>query len=260
MEHDFPLDALPLWAVFLSTMALISMSMELGFRCGRWRHKRVALEQGAPVGGVVGAILGLLGFILAMTVGIGVSRFDMRFQALLDEVDAIGTTYLRSDFVAEPLRGDLKKTLREYLAVRLTAPTTSNLQGIISRSEEIHGELWGLTVSAVERSSNQVAAGLLTQSINQIIDVHTKRVIAATGARIPPSLWYVLYGVTVLGVGTLGYQAALVGSSRSPSIIGLVASLAAVLWLISDLDRPREGTLKISQKALFDLQRTMNRN
>ena len=46
-------------------------------------------------------MLGLLAFILAFTFGAATSRFDDKKQLLLDEVNAIGTTFLRTDFLSE---------------------------------------------------------------------------------------------------------------------------------------------------------------
>ncbi|MCK7520215.1 MAG: hypothetical protein MZV64_22250 [Ignavibacteriales bacterium] len=53
-------------------------------------------------------MLGLLAFILAFTFGAATSRFDDKKQLLLDEVNAIGTTFLRADFLAESERADAK--------------------------------------------------------------------------------------------------------------------------------------------------------
>jgi hypothetical protein len=50
----------------------------------------------------------------------------------------------------------------------------------------------------------------------------------------------------------MGYQTGLTSSSRSPAFLGLVISFAAVLSLIADLDRPREGAISISQKAMHE--------
>jgi hypothetical protein len=103
-----------------------------------------------------------------------------------------------------------------------------------------------------------VAAGLFIQSINEIIDLHTRRVVAAIGARIPGVVWFTLYAVALFGMGELGYQAGLVGSARSPATIGLILSFTVVLSIIVDLDRPFEGRLKVAQKLMVDLRRSMN--
>ena len=55
-------------------------------------------------------------------------------------------------------------------------------------------------------------------------------------------------------MGMVGYSA---GLTRRRSVITatvLVVVLAAVLTLVVDLDRPREGFLQVSQQPLIDLQ------
>jgi hypothetical protein len=69
---------------------------------------------------MVGATLGLLAFILAFTFGLAAARFDTRRQLLLDEANAIGTTYLRAGMLPE--RGQqVRDLLRHYVAARLEA-------------------------------------------------------------------------------------------------------------------------------------------
>jgi hypothetical protein len=48
----------------------------------------------------------------------------------------------------------------------------------------------------------------------------------------------------------MGYQTGITASTRSPAFIGLIVSFAAVLWLIADLDRPREGAIVVSQAIM----------
>ncbi len=86
----------------------------------------------------------------------------------------------------------------------------------------------------------------------------TRRILAATELRIPTIIWIVLYSVACLGLTEMGYQTGISSSVRSPAFLGLVLSFAAVLSLIADLDRPREGTIIISQKAMRELHQTID--
>ena len=87
-------DMLPLWALYLVTVAIVLLSVEVGWRLGRLRRRRAEGEKDAPIGAVVGAALGLLAFLLAFTFGMSASRYDTRKQMVLQESNAIGTTYL----------------------------------------------------------------------------------------------------------------------------------------------------------------------
>ena len=101
MESNGPIDALPLWGLFIAILLVVLVSVECGYRLGKYRHARHEQEKEAPVGTMVGATLGLLAFILAFTFGLAATRFDTRRQVLLDEANAIGTTYLRAGMLPE---------------------------------------------------------------------------------------------------------------------------------------------------------------
>ena len=95
-QYTTALDGLPLWGLFLTIVVLVLAAIEGGYRLGSYRHRQEGREKEAPVGAMVGATLGLLAFMLAFTFGMAASRFDTRKQLVLDEANAIGTTYLRT--------------------------------------------------------------------------------------------------------------------------------------------------------------------
>ena len=136
MQSNGPLDALPLWGVFIVILLIVVLSVEFGYRLGKYRRRRREEEKEAPLGTMVGATLGLLAFILAFTFGLAAARFDARRQLLLDEANAIGTTYLRAGMLPE--RGEeIRGLLRDYVRTRLEAVQSGKLEEGIRRSEDI---------------------------------------------------------------------------------------------------------------------------
>ena len=113
------LDFVPLWALFLLTTGFVLVAIEAGFRLGRQRAAIAEPENQSPVGTMVGASLGLLAFLLAFTFGFAASRFEVRRTVLLDEVNAIGTAWLRAGTIPEPTGTHARGLLREYASVRL---------------------------------------------------------------------------------------------------------------------------------------------
>ena len=87
--------------------------------------------------------------------------------------------------------------------------------------------------------------------------MHAKRVFVGLRSRVPPSIWGGLFALAVVGMASMGYQAGLSATRRSPAMLLLVLAFAGVLFLIADLDRPQEGFLKANQEAMTDLQRSM---
>jgi hypothetical protein len=253
-------DYLPLWALFVVTIVVVSLAVEGGFRLGRYRGHRPEHEQEAPVGSMVGATLGLLAFMLAFTFGLGASRFDTRKQLVLDEANAIGTTYLRAALLPEPERTKIRNLLREYVDVRLPKGvlTYEKINQAIVRSEELQGQLWSQAVAMSEKTPNSVIAGLFIQSLNEVIDLHSKRVTVGLRNRIPGSIWVALYVVTVFAMVAMGYHTGLTGRRSLVANIAIILSFSAVILLIADLDRSQEGLLKVSQQAMIDLQKELH--
>lgn len=252
-----PLDVVPLWAFFAVTMALAVMSLEVGYRLGRWRHACSSEEKEAPVGAMVGSILGLLAIMLAFTFNLAASRFDARRQAVLQEANAVGTAYLRARLLPEPQQSQITALLRQYVDVRIRGSHIDTIAEGIVRSEQLHQQLWEQAIEAARKNPESIMTGLFLQSLNEVIDLHARRVMVGLHSRIPLPLWLALFALALLGMFSMGYQAGLSVTRRSPAELFLATAFAAVLFLIVDLDRAHEGSLRISQQAMMDLQRTM---
>jgi len=254
-----PLDAVPLWVLLVCTVVLILASVEVGVRFGKYRRHRSESEKEAPVGSMAAAALGLLGFLLAFTFGMAATRFDIRRDLVLEESNALGTAYLRAGFLPEPQRAKTQTLLREYVDIRVSVSQTGKLEQVVARSEELHGALWAEAASAGEKGAQPVLVGLYVQALNDVIDVHAKR-LSAIRSRIPTTIWFVLYAVTILSMTALGYYSGLNDTHSTPAIVVLVLIFSAVMWLIADLDRPREGMLTVSQQPMIDLQSQLKKD
>jgi hypothetical protein len=251
-----PLDVVPLWGLLLAFGAALWLAMEVGYRIGRWRHARRPDEREQPVGAMVASILGLVALVLGFTFSLAASRFDARRHAVLEEANAIGTTYLRARLLPEPQASESARLLREYVDVRVRGVAEGNIAEAIARSEALHELLWA-QASAAAKGQSSIMTGLFIQSLNNVIDLHAKRVLVGIRSRLPVVIWAGLFGLAMLGMSAVGYQAALSATRRSPAMLGLVLAFAVVLFLIADLDRGQEGLLQVNQHALIDLQKTM---
>lgn len=255
MQSNEPLDLVPLWALLIGIMLVVLISVEGGYRVGRLRARR-AHEMEAPVSEMVAATLGLLAFILAFTFGLAATRFDAKRQLLVDEANALGTTYLRAEMLPER-RDEIRALLREYVDVRIEAVIPGRLAESIRRSEDLQKRLWQLTVTIAVKNPNSIIVGLFVQSLNDVIDLHTKRLTAAVRNRIPFAIWAALYGISIFSFAAMGYHSGLTGTTRSLVIIAVAFTFSVVIVLIADLDRSQEGVLTVSQHALTDLRQSM---
>jgi hypothetical protein len=253
------LDSIPLWAVFIGTVVITLVSIRVGFRAGVYRRQRAEEAEG-PVGSVVGAMLGLLAFILAFTFGIASSRFDTRKHLVLEEVNAIETAYLRAGLLPEPQRSESRRLLRRYVEIRaeFSKDPVKLAQGL-AEAETLQAQLWSIATLLARADLNSDIGALYIESLNRLIDLHTARVTISLQYRIPVAVWIVLVLVTMLSMGGVGYQFGVVG--RTGFLIHLVLALtfSAVVFVIADLDRPLHGLLQVSQQPMLELRERLER-
>lgn len=254
-------DMLPLWAIFTVTVAFTAAAVEIGYRLGRFRRGRKdgerEQEKEQPVGAIAASTLGLLGFMLAFTFGLAASRFDDRRLVVLEESNAIGTAYLRAGLLKEPEQGEIRKLFRDYVDARLAAVQVETHREGMAASEKLHQALWAQATAAAGADPHSIMTGLFVQSLNEVIDLHSKRVLFGLRSRIPASVWIALYSIAALAMGSLGYQEGLAGSRRSIAVVALLLTFSCVMLLIADLDRPQEGLLRVSQQSMIDLKNTI---
>lgn len=252
------LDSLPILALPMAIGFLLLIALEIGYRLGQWRHVHYLDEKEVPVGAMVGSVLGLLALVLGFTFSLAASRFDARRMVVLDEANAIGTTFLRAQFLESPQRDEVSKLLRDYVEIRIiNAERSSHISDIVKTSESVQAELWQHAVKSSAASPRSIPVGLFVESLNQLIDLHAKRLLAGLRSRVPVSIWIALTCLSFLSMLAVGYQSGLAATRRSPAMLGLVIAFSSVIFLIADLDRSQEGFLRVSQQALIDVQRSM---
>jgi hypothetical protein len=246
-------DALPIPAFFI-LFALISLACyEGGFRLGRWWQNREPGEQEGPTGVLVGSILALLAFLLAVTMGMASDRFDARRAIVLDEANAIGTTYLRAGYLPEPASSEIRELLRQYVPLRIRTSSSDDLQGDIQKSQAILNQLWTIAEGVAKTTNQGDLVSTFIESLNDTIDLHETRVTAAS-ARVPETVVLLLIVGSALTLGMVGFSAGLTRRRSLLSAAVLIIALGAVITIVVDLDRPREGFIQVSQQPLIDVQ------
>jgi hypothetical protein len=247
------LDSLPILLVFVAFAIVAMLFYEAGFRLGRWWQDRTPGEQEGPTGMLVGSILALLAFLLAVTMGMAADRFDARRSLVLTEANAIGTAYLRAGYLPQPESDQVRELFRQYVPLRITVNDPDILQANIARSVEIQNEVWAITEQVARENGSDVVA-LFVESVNDVIDVHESRVTAGIYARVPETIVLLLVFGAALSLGMVGYSAGLTKRRSLLSAVVLIVALGAVITIVVDLDRPREGFIQVSQQPLLDLQ------
>jgi hypothetical protein len=247
------LDSLPIGGVFIVFAIGSLIIYEVGFRLGRWWQGRTPDEVEGPTGMLVGSLLALMAFLLAITMGMAAERFDTRRGNVLAEANTIGTTYLRAGYLPEPARSASQELLRAYVPLRIAPEDLADLPERIRRSNEINTELWTIAEDLARRTPDSIVLGLYIDSLNETIDANTTRVIGGIYARVPETVLAMLLIGFVLTMGMVGFSAGLTRRRSPLTAFVMIVVLGAVITLVIDLDRPH-GDFLVSQEPLIMLQ------
>ena len=250
------LDTLPVVGIFVVFAIVASIAYELGYRLGRWWQARTPEEVGGPTSMIVGSLLGLMAFLLAISMGMASDRFDARRGLVLTEANAIGTTYLRAGYLPDPASSTSRELLRQYVPQRiLTSADPADVQARIERSIEIQTDLWAIAEDQARSSPDSEMVALYIETLNEMIDVHETRVTAGVYARVPETVLVLLFVGSALTMAMVGYGAGLTRRRSPLTALVLIVVLGAVVTLVVDLDRPRDGFLTVGQQPLMDLEK-----
>jgi hypothetical protein len=254
--HLDPLDDLPIWATALLIAAVLLAACELAYRFAR---RQGDIEK-SDEGHVLSAMLALLGLLVGFTFSISVGRHELRRTLVVDEANAIGTEYLRAQMLPEPYRTRLAVMLRQYTDARLALAAAGEDSLAIMRAnaiaDSLQSAMWATTVEVEPFVQPPALSSLIASGMNAVIDVAATR-RAALEARLPTVAFGSLVLFATVAAGMLGFVS---GSGRRRSRAGsviLLLLLSLALGLILDMDRPRRGTIKVSQRPLMYLRASM---
>jgi hypothetical protein len=250
-----PLDHISLSAFYPLTVLLLTAAFLGGYLYARQGPGRKHEGFDTGVGAITGATLALLTFLLAFVVGFGVNASQERRMSTTAEANAIGTAWLRAGYLDDEYRGPARDLLREYVDQRVAvALDRTKFAEVRGRSEEIHAELWAQVEEIVRGGNTAPTTGLYISALNEVIDLHTERVVVGVYVRIPPFVLLSMFVIAVVAVFMVGIQTGYAVKRDFVALALLLLVLAFVLYLIVDLDRSTEGLLRANQQALFDLQ------
>ena len=234
------------WELFLIIFGVVFGTTLLGLLLGIYlrKHSEVLRE---PFGVLQAALLGLVGLILAFGLTLAVGRYEARRAAVVDDANAIGTTYLRAQMLSEPVRSRSISLLVHYtdtsLLLSRAIPGSPAQRRVVAAENVQQRRLWRLAGQALNSAPLATGPRLYIDSLNNMIDMQTVRV-AALNNRVPGAV----LGLEVIGaavsLGLLALYLAILG--RGVTTVLIAAGLLTLLLLITfDLDRPTRGLIRV---------------
>ncbi len=247
------------WELGLLIFAVIGGASALGVLAGR--HLRASSEgYREPIGVLQGALLGVVGLILAFGLSLAVGRYQDRRADVVTDANTIGTAYLRAQTIAEPQRTRSLALLRSYndLAIRVTyeIPGSAAIGATSAQQGQLQRRLWRLAGESVNARPRDSAPRLYLESLNDMIDHQTVR-LSGLNNRVPdPVLWLELVGAAV-ALGLLALYLSVLGKGLIPIVVAAVI-VSFLVFVTFDLDRPTRGMIQIPATPLLAERATMS--
>jgi hypothetical protein len=243
----------------LVLFALLVLAHEVGFRMARRTGARASESERSETSTLVGAMLAILGLLLAFTYAMASQRFDTRKELVLSEANAIGTAYLRA--TAVPGGEEVAALLRRYVDVRLEgAANARNPEGFrraVAESERLHDAMWSRAAALAQANPDPLRA-LLLVALNEVIDLHEKRLTAMRN-RVPTIILVLLLAVSLITMASLGHAAGANGGRSLSTALTFAMLVTFVIMVVIDLDRPERGLIRVSQQSLQTLRDSLHR-
>ena len=200
------------------------------------------------------AALTLLGLIIGFSFAMAVARYDQRKNYEEAEANAIGTEYVRADFLPPEGAARVRELLRRYVDQRVAfylSRDEGHIGQINADTEKLQAELWSAIVRVVTPQQTAVEA-LVVSGMNDVLNSqgYTQ---AAWWNRIPVAAWGLMGLIAVSCNLLFGY------GERRTSALALVLPLIISIsfFLIADIDSPRAGVIRVAPQNLIALSQTM---
>ncbi len=251
------------WVIILVLFVAMMIAAEIACRIGKRLTSRAPEAGKGHFGAIQGSLLGLLALLVSFTFNMSIQRYEGRRQLLVEDANTLNALYLRSMLLPMPERAGFKQLLREYVEIR-AAPTVygqdrsiPELRAAFQKSAGLHQRMWELARSLAQkdpppRSVDEVLR-LLVETASS-----TERRVNAFISRVPDPIIWLLCGAATVGMGVIGFSAGLGNHRGLPARVVLTILICGTVYVILDLDRPRQGLLKIDQTPLVQLKQVID--
>ena len=244
----------------LLVLALSLVVLWLSTRLGvSFRKKRQSPEEDDHEDFVliVSATLTLLALIIGFSFSMAISRYDQRKNYEESEANAIGTEYVRADFLPASDASRVRALLRNYLDQRVLFYTTRDEQQrrqIDASTAQLQTELWSVVQAPAAAQPTPLLA-LVVSGMNDLLNAqgYTQ---AAWWNRIPIAAWCLMVAIATFSNLLIGYGAR---RAKAHELLLLVLPLvvSTAFFLIADIDSPRGGVIRVRPQNLVSLAESL---
>lgn len=242
--------------VLVLTFVTLWLSAKIG---ASFRRKRQNLEETErdDFGVVVGGTMTLLALIIGFSFSMAGSRYDQRKNFEEAEANAIGTEYVRAEFLPAEDAAKVRSLLKNYLDQRVSFYETRDdlrLQQIGATTAQLEADLW----SAIHVPAAAQPTPVMTTTVTGMNDVLNSRgyTQAAWLNRIPLAAWGLMMAIAICCNLLIGYGTRR-GEAKTLLLLVLPLVVSISLTLIANIDSPRGGLVRVHPQNLTSLSQSL---
>lgn len=257
------LDSAPLAVVILLLLGGMLLAFEGGFRLHRLLSRGLATPDTGTTDEsyVLSGVFGLLALLMAFALSLALDRHEQRRSLVVEEANALGTFSSRLALLPPDVRLPLQADLARYADLRVSAGRSASMADYERKSahaEQVHAAIGMRLYAALGTGPTDTRAPLLLAPYNSTGDIATAR-HAARAAQLPGEVMTLLAAYCLIAAATLGYTLSGAGRPHRLASAVLFVLLAFAFTTIVDLDRPRDGFIRVPQSELAKVAKALPR-
>jgi hypothetical protein len=227
-------------------------------------HSRWKTDARRPLNEVTGFIIAVVGVVYAVLLAsiaiLAIERYDRADDIVETEAGVVSDIYRDAVGLPEPVRDEIRQTLRSYLAVVVDKEWNEmQLGGLADRDWQAEG--WGYLSDLLDAMAGfnpatigqQVFMDEILDQINALNDARRSRMFLAHNP-----IDEVIWGVVIVGGISTVLLALLFGVASAPGhllVSNILAfSIGLVLLLIFVMDRPFSGSSRVTPEPFVYVQ------
>jgi hypothetical protein len=242
--------------VLALSFAVLWLSVWIGVSI-RKRRRILDEDERQDFGTIMSAILTLLGLIIGFSFSMAIYRYDQRKDLEEAEANAIGTEYVRADFLPAADAAKIRSLLRDYVDQRIAFYETrddSQLRQIDVATTRLATDLWS-AVQVPTAARNTFMDTIVATGMNDVLNSRGFTQ-AAWWNRIPDAAWGLMVTIAICCSLLIGYGAR-AGKARTALLLVLPLVVSISFCLIADIDSPRGGVVRVDPQNLIDLAKSL---
>ncbi len=245
---------LVLAALVISFVLLLLLAVRIGKHLGR----NIPEKNRPGASAIEGLVFALLGLLVAFMFSGAAQRMSDRRDLIVQEVNDVGTAWLRIDMLNAGDQPQLRDQFRSYVDARIDYNryllNAKDREVFTNRIAALQKEIWATSIKAAHNSVPPFAVAYI-DAVNDMFDISTSQTVAQK--LHPPVVTYIfLCFLALVAACLVGVNLAL--SKRTAWLHQVVFAVVttAAIYIIIDFEFPRVGIIRIDQSdALLVAQR-----